>query len=200
MKKFFYSAFMLFVLISSNADAFFDAITSMLRNKRIDDHFIAALSDKEKPWKADGTASAFSEEKIYVFAPENQQECYLDEPKEYFIYSEYDLGKSKEFSHICDMKSFYTTWLSAKKRSPWCTENILFENASEVRSESYSELDQPMRRDGATHRLLKVVQIGKQKFISYQYTISKKHLTEDEKKLWLAKIDSARVDLKKLGF
>ena len=41
---------------------------------------------------------------------------------------------------------------------------------------------------------------AQKKFISYEYQVRKKHLTEEEKKFWLAKIDWTRVDPQKLAF
>lgn len=197
MKKWFYAILTVFMVISSRGDAFFDIISDIVRYKKINNHFISALSNEDNEWKEGGLVCGCAEEKCFVFIPEGEDREY---PNVRFIYSEYDLIKSKEdLSDINDVDSVYKKWFSEKNRSPWCTETILFQNAAEIRVESFSPLENPMF-DRSTHKLVKIVQVGNKKFIAYQYKAKKKHLSEKEKKFWLAKIDWARVDFKKLGF
>lgn len=197
MRRFFFMSLMLFTLASSNAYAFLDIFSDVMHYRSVKNHFVGALSNEKKTWKQADLECVCQEEKGFVFIPENE---HIDFSDERFIYSEWDLTKSKkDLSHINDINSFYKTWFCEKDRSPWCTESILSQNTIEIRSESYSSLEDPMK-DRSTHRLVKVVQVGPHKFISYEYQVRKKHLSEEEKKSWLAKIDWTRVDPKKLSF
>ena len=197
MKRFFFLFLMLSMLALSNAHAFLEIFSDTWHYRAVQNHFVGALSNENKTWKQGDLQCVCQEEKGFVFIPENEDMDYSDER---FVYFEYDLSKSKrDLSHLTDVNSFYKEWFCEKTRSPWCTENILFQNNSEIRSESFSPLEEPMR-DLSTHRIVKVVQVGKQKFIAYEYKVRKKHLSENDKKLWFAKIDWARVDPKKLAF
>lgn len=197
MRKFFFMSLMLLIMVCSNAYAFLDIFTDAIHQNSVRNHFIGALSTEEKAWKSGDIIAICPGEKCYVFIPENEDKEFSDES---FLYFEYDLSKSKEeLSRLRDLNSFYKEWFSEQIRSPWCTEKILSQNSSEIRSESYSALEAPMF-DRSTHRISKIVQISKEKFVAYEYKVRKKHLSEEEKKFWLAKIDWARVNLKKLAF
>lgn len=185
------------MITSSNAYAFLDIFTDAIHYKSVRNHFVGALSTEDKLWKPLDIVALCPGEKCFAFIPENEDHEFFSEQ---FLYFEYDLEKAKEkLANLRDLNSFYTEWFSEKIRSPWCTEKILSQNDYEIRSESDSALEKPMR-DLSTHRIVKIVQVGKQKFVAYEYKVRKKHLSEKEKKFWLAKIDWARVDLKKLGF
>lgn len=199
MRRFFLMSLMLFIVASSNAYAFLNIFSDAMHHHSVQNHFIGALSTEDKAWKSGSITALCPGEKCFVFIPENEDEEFSNEQ---FLYFEYDLSKAEDnnLARFKDLNSFYIGWFSEKLRSPLCLEKILSQKDSELCSESYSEtLEKPMR-DLSTHRLVKVVQVDKQKFIAYEYKVRKKHLSENEKKVWLAKIDWTKVNLKKLGF
>ena len=125
MRRFFFISLMLFTLASSNAYAFLDIFSDVMHYRSVKNHFVGALSNEKKTWKQADLECVCQEEKGFVFIPENE---HIDFSDERFIYSEWDLTKSKkDLSHINDINSSYKTWFCEKDSSPWCTESILSE-------------------------------------------------------------------------
>lgn len=166
------------------------------RYGKIHDHFMNTLNDGENLWRAHEINSPGDDVKAFIFLGTPHDKSY---EKERFVYFEYNTEKSKNNTDIKDINSFYKINFSDVGKDNSFYESILSQNNEEICVEFYTEPNCSVDLK-KSHNFLKICQVDKQKFIVFTYLVSSKNLSDNEKRLILAKIDQTCVGCKEIGF